>query len=105
MVSGAQEVSAGDTGWEHLYRRTENLELEDPGLGWDYELKEEAARPKRNETLVSGETQRRARAQSGRKGTRRAGSARSAPVPIRPGDHCPDHVCGRTSEHQGTRTF
>lgn len=79
MVSGAQEVSAGDTDWEHLYRRTENLELEDPGLGWDYELKEEAARPKRNETLVSGETQRSARAQSGRKGNgtrKRAGESR-----------------------------
>lgn len=43
--------------------RTENLELEDRSLGWDYELKEEAAKPKRNKTLVSGGTQRRARAQ------------------------------------------
>ena len=87
MVSGAQEVSAGDTGWEHLYRRTENLELEDPGLGWDYELKEEAARPKRNETLVSGETQRRARAQSGRKGNRtRRRAGRAERTLVQPGE-------------------
>ena len=48
-------------------------------MGWDYELKEEAARLKGNETLVSGVTQRRARAQSGRKGNgtrRRAGESR-----------------------------
>ena len=32
-------------------------------MGWDYELKEEAAKPKRNKTLVSGETQRRTRTQ------------------------------------------
>lgn len=37
-------------------------------MGWDYELKEEAARPKGNETLVSGATQRRARVQSGKEG-------------------------------------
>lgn len=47
--------------------RTEKLELGEPCLGWDCELKEEAARLKRKKMLVSGEQQRRETAQSRRK--------------------------------------
>lgn len=66
--------------------RTENLELEDPGLGWDYELKEEAARPKEMRRWCRA-TQRRASAEwKGRGMGPEGGQERAERTLVQPGE-------------------